>query len=163
MPATVRLKAGREKPVLRGHPWIFSGAIESVDGYSGPGDVCDIYSHEQAFLARGYINRRSQITCRILTRQQTTIDGGFFGQRIRKALEYRRHILPSGTDAYRLVNAEGDLLPGLTVDAYGTGLICQFSTAGMARWKNDIVSVLEDLLKPAAGRRGARPVGDPRA
>ncbi|MFC1682936.1 class I SAM-dependent rRNA methyltransferase [Candidatus Zixiibacteriota bacterium] len=145
----VILKAGKEKPILRGHPWVFSGAIAKVDGYGESGDLCDILSHDNCFLARGYINRHSQITCRVLAREEISIDANFFRRRIQQGLEYRRALLPPETDAFRLVNAEGDFLPGLTVDVYGRGLVCQFSTAGMERWKPDILSILDDLLQPA--------------
>jgi 23S rRNA (cytosine1962-C5)-methyltransferase len=149
MPIKVYLKEGKERPILRGHPWIFSGAIASVQGHGQPGEICDIYGHDRTFLARGYINGRSQIACRILVRQDVAVDGDLFRQRIRMALNYRQGILPPQTDAYRLINAEGDFLPGLTVDVYGKGLVCQFSTAGMERWKGQIVSFLEEVLQPA--------------
>jgi 23S rRNA (cytosine1962-C5)-methyltransferase len=148
MTTRVTLKAGKEKPILHGHPWVFSGAIADVEGYGEPGDLCDIFSHDMLFLARGYINRRSQITCRVLVHEDISIDADFFRRRIQQALEYRQALLPPETDAYRLINAEGDFLPGLTVDIYGRGLVCQFSTAGMVRWKPDILSILEDLLQP---------------
>jgi 23S rRNA (cytosine1962-C5)-methyltransferase len=148
MPAKIFLKRGKERPILRGHPWVFSGAVESIEGYENPGDLCDVHAHDGSFLARGYANRRSQITCRILTREDVPIDRGLFGERIERALKYRRDRLPPETDAYRLVNAEGDLLPGLTVDVYGKGLVCQFQAAGMERWKEQIVSLLMDLLRP---------------
>jgi 23S rRNA (cytosine1962-C5)-methyltransferase len=149
MPAKLYLKEGKERPVLRGHPWIFSGAIESVEGCEEPGELCDIYSHNKTFLARGYINRRSQITSRILTREERPIDVHLFRQRIQQALKYRQEVLPPQTNAYRLINSEGDFLPGLVVDVYEKGLCCQFFTAGMERWKPDIVSILKDLLDPA--------------
>jgi 23S rRNA (cytosine1962-C5)-methyltransferase len=149
VPARVYLKAGKERSILRGHPWIFSGAIEAVKDYQEPGELCDIYSHDKAFLARGYINQHSQITCRILLHEDSPLGADFFRRRIQQALEHRQALLPPQTDAYRLVNAEGDLLPGLTVDVYGRGVVCQFSTAGMERWKPDIVTILDDLLHPA--------------
>ncbi len=148
MTVRILLKKGRERPVIQGHPWIFSGAIASLEGYTAPGDLCDICAHDGAFLARGYVNRHSQITCRILARGDVPIDSALFGERFERALAYRRDRLPPETDAYRLINAEGDLLPGLTVDVYGQGLVCQFHTAGMERWKEQIVSLLTDLLRP---------------
>jgi 23S rRNA (cytosine1962-C5)-methyltransferase len=148
MATKIYLKQGKEKPILRGHPWIFSGAIETIEDYREPGDLCDIFSHDKTFLARGYINRQSQITCRVLAHAEVPIDADFFRKRIQQALKYRQETLPPKTDAYRLINAEGDFLPGLIVDVYGMGLVCQFSTAGAVRWKTEVVSILDDLLQP---------------
>jgi 23S rRNA (cytosine1962-C5)-methyltransferase len=149
MPAKVILKEGKSKPIRRGHPWIFSGAVASVQDYQHPGQFCDIFAHDRTLLARGYINRNSQITCRILVHGQRPIDADLLRERIQAAHRYRRRTLPAETDAYRLINAEGDFLPGLMVDAYADGLVCQFSTAGMDRLREQIIPILDDLLAPA--------------
>jgi len=146
--ARVILKKGREKPILRGHPWVFSGAVQSIEDLSEEGQLCDILSSKGEFLARGYANPRSQITCRLLSREKVPIDASFFRERIRKAHDHRKRFIPPDTNAFRLINSEGDFLPGLIVDVYGKGVCCQFLTAGMERWKREIVSILADELRP---------------
>jgi 23S rRNA (cytosine1962-C5)-methyltransferase len=157
----IYLKQGRERPVLNGHPWIFSGAIERIEGAENDIGVADVFDCKKNFLARGLYNPKSQIRLRLLTWQKEEIDGEFFGRRLSAALAFRkRHILTS-TNAYRLVNGEGDFLPGLIVDRYANILVCQFFTAGMAIFKDDIVEALQ-LLEPGAAifERSEGRVGD---
>lgn len=147
--AKVILKRGREKPTLARHPWIFSSAIDSVENYLFAGQICDVYSHDKRFLARGYINKNSWITCRLLVWDEPTkIDTSFFLEKISRAKMIRDKLIPPSTTAYRLVNSEGDFLPGLIIDFYGDGFICQFLTAGSDLWRDDIVKVLVDAFKP---------------
>ena len=157
----IYLKQGRERPVLNGHPWIFSGAIERIEGTENDIGVADVFDCKKNWLARGLYNPKSQIRLRLLTWQKEEIDGEFFGRRLSAALAFRkRHILTS-TNAYRLVNGEGDFLPGLIVDRYANILVCQFFTAGMAIFKDDIVEALQ-LLEPGAAifERSEGRVGD---
>ncbi|HMF50522.1 MAG TPA: class I SAM-dependent rRNA methyltransferase [Candidatus Saccharimonadales bacterium] len=157
----VYLKQGRERPVLNGHPWIFSGAIDRIEGAENDLGVADVFDCKKNWLARGLYNSKSQIRLRLLTWQKEEIDGEFFGRRLSAALAFRkRHILTS-TNAYRLVNGEGDFLPGLIVDRYANILVCQFFTAGMATFKEDIVEALR-LLEPDVGifERSEGRVGD---
>ncbi len=144
---TIKLKAGREKPVLNRHPWVFSGAIASKRGDPANGDIMDVVDDRGRFLARGYYNRQSQIVVRLLTWDPATeVDAAFFCQRIQQAVVRRADILAtSDTNACRLVHAESDLLPGLIVDRYAGYLVTQFLTAGMERWKPDIVRCLAKL------------------
>src|SRR5919106_5385600 len=111
----VFLKKGRETPVLRGHPWIFSGAVEKVedDQDIGVADVCD---HQRNWLARGLYNIKSQIRVRILTWDQEPINRDFFSRRLTQASSLRQKYLSTTTNAYRIINGEGDFLPGLIVD-----------------------------------------------
>ena len=146
--ATLRLKPGREKPLLNGHPWVFSGAVERLENYQAPGQLADVYTADGRFCGRGYVNTNSQIVCRILTSTQETIDRRFFEKRLVRALALRRQHVDDCTNAYRLVNSEGDFLPGLIVDVYGPGLVCQFLTAGMERQKDLLLGILEELLQP---------------
>jgi len=138
----VYLKQGRERPVLHGHPWIFSGAVESVEGSPDVAGVADIFDAKKNWLARGLYNQKSQIRVRVLTWQKETIDGDFFARRFRQAFALRQRYLSASTNAYRVVNGEGDFLPGLIVDRYDDFLVCQFFTAGMALFKDDIVEAL---------------------
>lgn len=143
------LKLGRERPVLNGHPWIFSGAIEKTEQGedAGPADVFDAQGN---WIARGLYNPKSQIRVRVLTRENEPIDGAFFSRRLSQALALRRGCLSPSTNAYRLVNGEGDFLPGLIVDRYGDFLVCQFITAGMDSFKGVILDALSSLF-PAQG------------
>jgi 23S rRNA (cytosine1962-C5)-methyltransferase len=116
---SIYLKAGRERPVLNGHPWVFSGAIERVEGDGKSPAVVDVYDHKKTWLARGFYNPKSQIRARLLTWRKEEIDRGFFSRRLSYALAFRRAHLPSSTTAYRIINGEGDFLPGLIIDHYG--------------------------------------------
>ncbi len=146
----IYLKQGRERPVLNGHPWIFSGAVERIEGDVESVGIADVFDSKKNWLARGFYNPKSQIRVRLLTWQKEDIDGDFFAGRIRHALAMRQVNLSASTNAYRIVNGEGDFLPGLIVDRYGDFLVCQFFTAGMARFKDDIVESL-GVLFPTAG------------
>ncbi|HKY08375.1 MAG TPA: class I SAM-dependent rRNA methyltransferase [Candidatus Binatia bacterium] len=142
----IYLKQGRERPVLNGHPWIFSGAVEKIEGDTESVGVADVFDGKKTWLARGFYNPKSQIRVRLLTRHKEDIDGNFFKRRLSRAFAFRQHHLSASTNAYRIVNGEGDFLPGLIVDRYGDFLVCQFLAAGMARFKDDIVEALGDVL-----------------
>ena len=92
---TIYLKPGRERPVLNGHPWIFSGAIERVEGDLDSVGVADVFDCKKNWLARGFYNPRSQIRVRLLTWQQENIDGGFFARRLAQAHAFRVRHLPA--------------------------------------------------------------------
>ncbi|HWP24566.1 MAG TPA: class I SAM-dependent rRNA methyltransferase [Candidatus Binatia bacterium] len=139
------LKSGRERPVLNGHPWIFSGAIERVEGDADGVGVADVFDGKKNWLGRGLYNPKSQIRVRVLTWQKESIDGVFFARRISQAYTFRAQHLTGATDAYRIVNSEGDFLPGLIIDRYGEFLVCQFFSAGMTRFKSEIVDALNAL------------------
>ncbi len=140
----VILKPGRDKPVRQHHPWLFSGAVARVKGDAADGGIVDVVSSDGAWLARGTLNRESQIVVRLLTwNESETIDNAFWRSRLERALAGRTALASSGdTTAYRLVNAESDGLPGLIVDRYGDWLVTQFLTLGIERWKNQIVDLL---------------------
>jgi 23S rRNA (cytosine1962-C5)-methyltransferase len=146
--AEVVLKRGREKPVLNRHPWIFSGAIKNIEGECADGDIVTVVDSRGSFLAQGYLNRRSQITVRLLSWiEEETIDRSFFRHRLEQATTVRRPLQEDpATNAYRLVNAESDFLPGLVVDRYNEYLVIQFLTLGIERWKREIASLLGELL-----------------
>ena len=151
----VFLKQGREEAPSRGHPWVFSGAIEQVEGEIEAGGIVDLFSHAGAFLGRGYYNPHSQIAIRLLARNPIEIDKAFFKERIEAALAIRKPILSPettggerATNSCRLIHAEGDLLPGLICDRYGDYLVLQINTAGMEQFRNEIISLLKELLAP---------------
>ncbi len=150
MGGTVILKRNRAKPVLQRHPWVFSGAIERVEEDAADGDIVDVRDAGRNWLARGYFNRRSQITVRLLTwRQDERVDRAFWRRRLQQAVAARRSLADDrATTAYRLVHAESDYLPGLVVDRYGEWLVAQFLTLGVERWRDEVVGALVDLLAP---------------
>ena len=139
------LKPNREHPVLNGHPWIFSGAIERIDGDEQTVGVADVFDSKKNWLARGLYNPKSQLRVRLLTWQKETIDRSFFSRRLAHALAFREVQLARATNAYRLVNGEGDFLPGLIADRYADFYVCQFFTAGMQLFKGEIVAALSEL------------------
>ena len=148
----VVLKPDREKPVRQGHPWIFSGAIDRLPDKAANGDIVPVCDPSGHFLARGYLNRTSQIQVRILSWDANeAIDDGFWWRRLTQAITARQHLAESAeTTAYRLVNAESDYLPGLTVDRYGEYLVMQVGTLGIEVRKQQ----LADLLLALTGCKG---------
>ena len=150
MRGTVVLKRNRARPVLQRHPWIFSGAIERVEGEVADGDVVEVRDAGRNWLARGTLNRRSQIAVRLLTwRQDEAVDRDFWRRRLAQAVAARQALADdSTTTAYRLVHAKSDYLPGLVVDRYGEWLVVQFLTLGVERRRGEIVAALVDLLAP---------------
>lgn len=146
--AVVQLQPGRQKRVQAGHPWVYRTEVAEVNGQVEPGQIVDVVDHRGRFLGRGYINPRSQILVRMLTRQQEEINRGFFRRRLEAAIAYRRQVA-AGAEACRLVFAEADLLPGLIVDRYGDYLVLQTLALGMAAWQETLVELLLELLHPA--------------
>ena len=140
MPAVI-LKAGREKSLLRRHPWIFSGAIHHVDENIASGGTVDLLSFDKQFLARASYSPNSQIRARVWTFEDEAIDKEFFRKRIRKAIDSRYSIFDAG-ESVRLIYAESDNLPGLIVDRYGDVLVMQCLTAGAEYWKDTFADLL---------------------
>ncbi|MGB9627080.1 MAG: class I SAM-dependent rRNA methyltransferase [Thermodesulfobacteriota bacterium] len=136
------LKKGKEKPLLRGHPWVFSGAVARMEGGFSPGEVGEVYSSDGEFLGIGHLNPHSQIIFRLLTFKKEVIGADFLKERISKASYLRGKGLIGKTNAFRLVNGEGDFLPGLIIDRYGEVLVVQCLTAGMDRLKGLLVELL---------------------
>jgi 23S rRNA (cytosine1962-C5)-methyltransferase len=148
----VVLKAGREKSAARRHPWVFSGAVDRVEGGApASGETVTVCAADGEPLAVGAYSPQSQIVVRAWDFDAATpIGPEFFRGRLKQALEMRR-ALGGGADLTgRLVNAESDGLPGLVVDRYGDYVVCQFLSAGAERWKKEIVSRLAELT-PARG------------
>lgn len=148
--ARVVLKRGREKPVHNRHPWIFSGAVSRIEGEVEDGDLVRVVDNRGAYLATGYLNRRSQIVVRLLTWDAAeAIDRAFWRRRLERAIAGRAQLARDlATTAYRLVFAESDGLPGLIVDLYADWLAVQCLTRGMAARRDEIVALLAELLSP---------------
>jgi 23S rRNA (cytosine1962-C5)-methyltransferase len=142
----VVLKPGKEKSLIQRHPWIFSGAIASRPVHT-PGEILKVYSFDGKLLGAGYFHPENSIAGRMLTfADENPLDA--IGHKLKAALDLRNHFVP--TEARRLINAEGDDLPGLIVDQYGDVLVLQIHTAGMERLKSFLVDQLVQMLKPKA-------------
>ncbi|HEY9776608.1 MAG TPA: class I SAM-dependent rRNA methyltransferase [Planktothrix sp.] len=150
MALKVSIKKGREWQLHRGHPWLFSGGISQVPGKAAPGDVVDIIDVDGQFVARGYFNPSCDIAVRILTRDaDEEIDKEFVRRRILQAVELRNQCIDHATtNVYRLVNAEGDFLPGIIVDKFADVYVVQSHTAGADKLLADVVVVLEECMNP---------------
>jgi len=144
------LKKGREKALLRHHPWVFSGAVQSVEGGPGSGETVAIHTVDGRFLAWGAFSPSSQIRARVWSWDENQkIDPDFLRKRIHNAILLRETwIDQTGTNAYRLIHAESDGLPGLIVDRYGEALVMQVLSAGIERWRDEIVHLLAEMLNP---------------
>jgi 23S rRNA (cytosine1962-C5)-methyltransferase len=145
---TITLKPGREAPVRAGHPWSFSGAIASGLDDVEPGAPVRVVSASGQFVAAGYANQRTSIAVRVLTLDDEPVAQPLVTRRMREAAALRAATLPADLAAYRLVNGEGDRLPGIVVDRYGEFLVCQALTAGAARLLPLVVEALGTLLSP---------------
>lgn len=148
MPKVVLLP-GHVQPVWAGHPWIFAQAVARVEGGATAGDPIDVVDPRGNWLGRGLYSPGSAIVVRICSRlHQDALEPAFFIARIERAIERRRMLgLPSPhTNAYRVINAEGDDLPGLIVDLYAETAVVQFGTIGMKQRQGLIVDALSRLL-----------------
>jgi 23S rRNA (cytosine1962-C5)-methyltransferase len=140
MDKKVILKPGKEKAVLKQHPWIFSGAIASSSPFEN-GDILSVYSSSGQFLAKAYFHSQNSIAGRILTFEDEPIESAI-EKRIDRAIALRNTLFDrEETNAFRLVNAEGDELPGLIADLYDDVLVLQINTFGMAQLRPLLVEL----------------------
>lgn len=147
MSKAITLKTGREKSVLQRHPWIFSGAVESVQGDPGVGETVEVLSASGEWLGRAAYSPQSNIRARMWTWDpQQTVDAGFIRRQVAQALALRKTLIPQReTNALRLVHGESDGLPGVIVDRYADWLVVQCLTAGADAWKSEILAALTEL------------------
>jgi 23S rRNA (cytosine1962-C5)-methyltransferase len=137
------LKPGREKPLKRRHPWVFSGAVARVQGSPAPGDTVEVRAAGGELLAVAAYSPRSQIVARVWDWKERSIDPAFVGERIKRAIDQRRALAETErTDALRLVNGESDGLPGVVADRYGGTIVMQLNSAGAERWREAIAEAL---------------------
>jgi 23S rRNA (cytosine1962-C5)-methyltransferase len=147
--ATVILKPGEADRLLAGHPWVYQGNILRITAPVADGALVQVKDHRQRLLGVGFFNAKSKIHVRLLDPDRVEVDGAFFEERIRRALELRAKHLP-GVTSFRVVNAESDFLSGLIVDKYEDVLVLQTSSLGMDQRKGEIVEALRRLLSPRA-------------
>lgn len=146
------VKKGREYQILRGHPWLFSGGISQAPTKVQPGSIVDLVDNNGRFVARGYYNPQTDIAVRVLTREsEAVIDKAFLKTRIEAAAALRAQCIDlEQTNAYRLIHAEGDFLPGFVVDNFAGTLVIQSHTAGAEMLLPLLVEALDEVLKPNA-------------
>jgi len=153
---TITLKPGHVRPVWSGHPWIFAQAIARIEGGAVAGDEVRVLDPNGNVLGRGLYTPRSAIPVRMFTREDAPIDAALIRRRIERAIAHRRDLgLPGAspgheTDAYRLIHAEGDGLPSLTVDVFGDVLCVQLNTIGLKLREGVVFDALGAALSPRA-------------
>ena len=149
--ARVTLKRGRDESLRRGHPWVFSGAVERVDGNPARGELVQVNAADGSFRALAAWSPDSQIRLRAWTMDPAEpVDDNFFRRRLEQALAARRLLgLLQPDGGCRLIHGEADGLPGLIVDHYAGYLVCQFLSAGAETWRDLLLDLLEELLTPS--------------
>ncbi|MBB5019770.1 23S rRNA (cytosine1962-C5)-methyltransferase [Chitinivorax tropicus] len=146
MNALLKLKPGREKSLLNRHPWVFSGAIQHMDGDAKAGDTVTVRAADGRFLAWAAYSPQSQIRARVWSvHEQEVINADFFRRRLQAALALRQDLLPASLNGQRLVHGESDGLPGLVVDRYDQVLVMQVLSAGVEAWREVIADLLVEL------------------
>jgi 23S rRNA (cytosine1962-C5)-methyltransferase len=149
--SAIYLKPGREKSVLQRHPWIFSGAIDRVEGSPAIGSSVEVKASNREMLGWAAYSPSSNIRARMWTWDATEpVDGSLFYRRLEQSIALRRALIaPNETNAVRLVHGESDGLPGVVVDQYGEMVVMQCLSAGAEYWQQALVDGLVDLLQPA--------------
>ena len=145
--AKITLRKTRETRVRGGHPWIYASEIERVEGEFENGDIVEVSDYKGKFIGRGFYNPQSQISLRILTRNDEPCDRDFFAKRISDAWEYRK--IWCDPNSCRLIYSESDFLPGLVVDKFGDVLVMQSLSLGIDRIKDMLCDLLMEIVKPA--------------
>jgi len=140
------LKPGRERSLLRRHPWVFSGAIGKAQGSPQSGATVEVRAADGAFLAWAAYSPASQIRARVWSFDEADVPGlQLFRKKAEAALALRRAAIPAHAgDAFRLVHGESDGFPGLIVDRYADVLVAQILSAGCERWREPLVEILRD-------------------
>ncbi|MFZ6039996.1 class I SAM-dependent methyltransferase [Vibrio natriegens] len=147
MSAAIYLVKGREKSVKRKHPWIFSRGINKVEGEPALGETVDVFTHDGKWLAKAAYSPESQIRARIWSFEKEDINKAFFVKRFKDAQLLREDVIErDGLTGYRLVAAESDGLPGVTIDRYQNFFVCQLLSAGAEYNKQAIVDALVECF-----------------
>lgn len=144
---TVILNEGREKSLLRHHPWIFSKAIQKADESLQMGQTVDVVNQAGEFLCYGLYSPNSQIRVRALSFDENVkITNDLVASRVKDAISLRKNVFARGNDGVRLISSEGDLLPGLIADKYNEFIVISISSCGMERYKNIICQTLKEIF-----------------
>lgn len=144
---TVILNEGREKSLLRHHPWIFSKAIQKADESLQMGQTVEVVNLAGEFLCYGLYSPNSQIRVRALSFDENVkITDALIASRVKDAISLRKNVFARGNDGVRLISSEGDLLPGLIADKYNEFIVISISSCGMERYKNIICQTLKEIF-----------------
>ena len=144
----VYLKPGKEESLKRFHPWVFSGAIQRIEGEPEEGEIVDVYTSKKEFIACGHFQIGS-IAVRVLSFKEGEIDHEFWKHKLEVAYDLRRSLGLAGNPAnntYRLVHGEGDNLPGLIIDVYDHTAVMQAHSAGMHVYRMEIADALSEVM-----------------
>ncbi|MCK6265841.1 class I SAM-dependent methyltransferase [Vibrio sp. ZSDE26] len=143
MTPAIYLVKGRDKSLRRKHPWVFSRGIQRVEGDPQSGETVDVYANDGKWLAKAAYSPTSQIRARVWSFEKRDIDKAFFVEKIQQAQLLREDIIErDGLTGYRLIAAESDSLPGITIDKFQNYLVCQLLSAGAEHNKNVLVEAL---------------------
>lgn len=144
---TVIINEGREKSLLRHHPWIFSKAIQKADESLQMGQTVEVVNQAGEFLCYGLYSPNSQIRVRALSFDENVkITDALIASRVKDAISLRKNVFARGNDGVRLISSEGDLLPGLIADKYNEFIVISISSCGMERYKNIICQTLKEIF-----------------
>ncbi|MCX7798035.1 MAG: class I SAM-dependent rRNA methyltransferase [Melioribacter sp.] len=144
--ADIILRKNEDKRIKKGHLWVFSNEISKVIGEPLNGDIVDVYDYQNNFIAKGFYNKHSLISVRIISKQKEFDLRELFEQRIISAYNFRKLIYPN-RNSFRLVFSESDLLPGLIIDKYNDTYVLQVYSVGMERKIDIIIEILDKKLK----------------
>ncbi len=139
------LKRPPQGSLRYGHSWVYRNQLKEISADAEPGEILSIMTESGKFMGKAYWNPKSQISMRILTRREETVDEVFFRARFEKALDFRKKTV-TDTNAFRVISSEADDLPGLIVDRYADVLVAQFLTLGMEKNKALIVPALQEVF-----------------
>ncbi len=143
----VYLRSKISNRVLNGHPWIFANEVKEIEGAPQGGETASVYTHDKKFIGKGYINPRSQILVRLLTRDKNEeVNEQFFYHRLADAWNYRQRL--GYTENCRLIFGEADQLPQLIIDKFNDYFVIQTLALGIDHWKPAIVKALEKIFSP---------------
>ena len=145
--ANVYLHKNKEQRVLSGHPWVFRSDIETVEGDHADGGVVRVLSSRHKFLGMAIYNSKSQISLRMLSRRDESINSAFIRRQVKAAIDYRRKF--ADLDSCRLIFAESDGLPAVIADKFGDIVVLQVLCLGMERFKQDLVDAIVEEVHPA--------------
>ena len=145
--AKVYLKKKISRRIEDGHPWVFANEVNNIEGQVDGGEVVDVFTHDKKFIGRGYINPKSQIIVRLLTRDRNEqVNDEFFYNRLLKAWQYKSKL--GYRENCRLVFGEADFLPALIIDKFNDYFVLQTLALGIDVWKPAIVKALEKIFSP---------------
>lgn len=145
--AVVTLKKGAGRTLKEGGPWIYDNEIESIMGRFTDGDIVLVHDFDGYPLGRGFINRNSKLTVRMMTRNRDTeVDESFIRMRVKNAWEYRKKVMDD-ISSCRVIFGEADFLPGLVVDKFADVLVVESLALGIDRFKEMIIDILKELME----------------